>query len=254
LLAAVREINQTWTLRELSREVSLSIQQLLIPRTKLQKSLTIICFVAFVVIMALFLAYQNAHWHEAETRLFYKRFFSAMDLSLMEFAGYALEIVTASIFLFIAWTKKQWHWVAYTIIFIALFLDDGSFHMHERIGWHLENYLGIDTIFGELFGFTLLAVMITGPWLYGLHLCYQNHQHFVVYVTFAFLICVLAFFGVAVDAFHSYALMILPEKNFIRFVVDTILCFIEDGMELFILGVIFLCSIGFFLQEKNRNV
>jgi len=161
--------------------------------------------------------------------------FLALDKerSISEYFQYFKEVAVAVGLFYLAFSKKMFGLLAWSLLFLYFFLDD-AFRIHENGGRYLAETLNIQTTHvrpkdvGEL----LISVAAGSVAVLSFLVCYvktKTKEFRSITHDMFFLFCLLGFFGVAVDLIH------MAFENSWFFTHS--LTMLEDGGELFVMSM-----------------
>ena len=194
------------------------------------------CVLVSISIIVCFLTYAFAEKMGNQESFFYGKLeFSFVDHSYAERFGYFLELFTASMFAAFAWAHKKSAWLSWSIIFLILFLDDFA-GIHEMFG---RTFVASGLLYdaGEIAGFSILGCFICFFWWRGFTKLRDDADQKLNYLLFTVYFAALLFFGIVMDGFHSFL-----TKSYD--VSETIMTLMEDGLELLMLNVAAISSLG----------
>jgi hypothetical protein len=176
-------------------------------------------------------------------------FFIENDHSFGEYLGYLQEVCIITLLLLATFSRKQFLYLAWAILFLYLAIDD-SFQVHETLGLWLSQQFGFSSLFGlraqDLGELMALAVP------YGLLILFVVINHFradkpTKGISRALLpmLGLLVFFGVFVDMLHV--------KLSFNLYLDRLAGFIEDGGEMVVLGLTLYRLVQWLHHSKPRQ-
>jgi len=205
-------------------------------------ALVVSCVIALLI--GCFIAFAFAEKHHLENAFFYGRLeFSFVDGGYPELFAYGLELLSCTIFLWVAWAYHKAHWYAWAGILFVIFLDD-AFKLHETIGHVLGSELGLPSVVSDLIGFASTGLLSMVFWVLGIRVV-KGDDELCAYFVFTAYFAILIFFGVGVDAMHG-----LLGSN----TSQTLLTLIEDGGELLMTAVMNLSALGMWLRQRQPMV
>lgn len=200
-----------------------------------------------LIIIVIFIMYALASKnYDATSPLYENYIFTLSDDSLLETFGYCLEIFCVLTFFAIGYKRQQYYWYAWALIYTVIFFDD-SYHFHEKIGHIITDNYEIPKHFSEIIGFASLGLSIAAFWLSGLFFKPRKNE-VKAYFIFSFYLGSMIFFGVFVDAVHSYYQEYLKVS-----VPQTFFALAEDGMEQLLISLSAISLYGLWRGQKTHS-
>jgi len=216
------------------------------PTTRLQWLVTAVIVLLNLLFIGLFVGLSASLKYDiTDSPLYMNRYIDFSEASYSGHFGYCLEIMLTTLFGYMAFAMKQQHWLAWSFTFFLIFLDD-YFEFHEIVGMYLTQTMSFDMIYGELTGFAIHGFCSFLVLTAGFFVCQKDSpEQTSTYLLFVLYLVALVFFGVGVDAAHSYV-----NHHYIP-VSETFMVLFEDGMEMIILSLMLLTATGFVQGQKS---
>ena len=171
----------------------------------------------------------------------------ARDRGFPELYQYIKEYWIIVLLLLFFLKKKQFGYLAWTLLFCYLLIDD-AMSIHEKIGFQIANHFGFGNMwglrardFGELI-VTTIAAMVLLPLICSFYA--KGTKGFkTVFIDLMFLLLIVVFFGIFMDILH------VPFKAY-GWQTNFIFGFVEDGGEMIAMSV--LVWYGFYLNTHSE--
>lgn len=181
-------------------------------------------------------------------------FFIGRDLGYAEFYQYMKEYWVIILLLIIAYKRKKFIYLSWSLIFLYVLLDD-SLKLHETVGISITDYFEFQPMFGlRAKDFGELGVSIFfGTFLFsflGIFYFYGKEEAKKISNHLLFLFFMLVFFGILVDMvgmmLHGYG------GGLLTHIINRLFILIEDGGEMIVMSI--MVWYLFSLKPTNEKI